>query len=177
MNKPTRRLTLLLLASSLLLTSCENLGPMLENTGGMAGLGAAAGAIIGGTTGNPNHRHQRAVVGGLIGAGTGAAISMAYKFSVQQRQYAQARANYALANNRSVMKSVKASDADYLMVPVRKERNNPKSASGLARVKVKKKSDGTLEAGSVDSTVYPSKHASSGSVMTVAGQDAVFYQP
>lgn len=177
MNKTTSRLIICAFSTSLLLTSCETLGPALENTGQMAGIGAAAGAIIGGATGDRHNQYQRAAVGGLIGAGAGAAISMAYKFSVQQRQYAQERANYALTQNRSVMKSVKATGADYVAVPVKAERGNPNSKSGVARVRVKQNRDGTLEAGSVESTIYPSTPASSGSLVAVGGQDAVFYQP
>lgn len=169
MNKTTRLLTTLSLTSCLLLSSCADMATVLENTGGMAGMGGALGGIIGANTGHGN-RHQRALIGGLIGAGAGAAISMIYKASVKQRSDAQARANYALTHNRSIMKSVKASGASHLSVPVKRDSSDPNSKAGVVRVKIKEKSDGTLEAGSTDSTLYAAGSPE-------ATKNAVFYQP
>lgn len=169
MNTTTRLLTTLSLTSCLLLSSCAEVANVLENTGGMAAMGGALGGIIGASTGHGN-RHQRAMVGGLIGAGAGAAASLIYKASLKQRSDAQARANYALTQNRSIMKSVKSSGATHLAVPVKRDTSDSRSKSGVVRVKIKKKSDGTMEAGSTDSTLYDADSPE-------ATRNAVFYQP
>jgi hypothetical protein len=157
-----------------MLSSCAGVSTALENTGGMAGVGAAVGAVIGANTGHGN-RQQRAVIGGLIGAGAGAAISLGYKASLKQRSEAQANANYALTRNSSVMKSVKASGAKYVAVPVKSDPNEPKSQPALLRVKVERSDDGTMKAGEVDPNAYPVETAKSGSEINVGGSPAVFY--
>jgi hypothetical protein len=143
----------------------------------MTTLGAVAGGLIGASTGNGSNRNQRVVVGALAGGAAGRAASAIYSATVNQRRFAQENANYALANNRSIMNSVKASDARYVAVPVKAEKGNPKSKAGIVRVKVKEKSDGTLEAVGTDSKIYDSVSGKTGSTVNVGGSDAVYYYP
>ncbi len=177
MTNKLHPITTALLIASLLLTSCAEVSRVLENPETMTKFGALAGAVVGAATGNGSNRGQRAALGALGGAGAGWVASKIYTATVNQRRYAQEKANYALANNRSVMRSVKAADARYVAVPVKAEKGNAKSKSGIVRVKVKEKSDGTLEAVSTDSKIYDNVSGKTGSTVTVGGSDAIYYYP
>jgi hypothetical protein len=110
-------------------------------------------------------------------AAAGVLLSLGYKYSEYQTRTAQEQANYALTRNKSVMNSVKSSGANYVAVPVKADKNDPKSKAGVVRVKVNKKSDGTMEAGTVDRAAYASTTASTGSPVKLGGSDAVYYNP
>lgn len=178
MNKTLQLNTLVILTCSLLLNSCAEMGPAMENLGAMAGGGAALGAIIGGATGHGGRdSRQRAAIGGLIGAGAGALVSLAYKASVQQQSQARERANRALTSNRSIMKSVNASGAKYVVVPVKAKQGAPDSKSRMVKVRVQRGADGALSAGDAGGTAYPTVAADNGDVVRVGGSEAVYLEP
>lgn len=178
MTNKLRLLTTSLLTASLLLTSCAEVSKVLEDPALMSQIGAVGGALVGSQVGNsPRQRQQNMVIGAAGGAGAGWLASKAYSATVNQRRYAQEKANYALTNNRSVMRSVKANNARYVAVPVKADKGGSKSKSGIVRVKVKEKSDGTLEAVGTDSKIYDSVPGKSGSQVKVGGEDAVYYYP
>jgi hypothetical protein len=175
MNKHTRDITVLLTATCFTLTSCAQMGTMLEDTQKTAAIGAALGAVAGAAIGGGNNRNVRrnAALGGLAGAGAGALVSMAYKASLQQQQQARERANYALAHDRSIMKSVKASGADYVAVKVKPKAGAPDQKSRLIKVKVKENADGTMSAGEAGGTAYPVEPVSSGESLRLGMNQAI----
>ena len=175
MNKTTQRITTALASCCLLLTSCADMGPMMENTGQMAALGAGIGALAGSAIGGGNGRNMRrnAALGGLAGGAAGALVSMAYKASLQQQQEARSRANEALAHDKGIMRSVKASGADYVAVRVKPKSGAPDNKSRMIKVRVKENGDGTLSAGEAGETAYPSVPADSGDTVKVGSSQAI----
>lgn len=166
-----------LLATSLFLTSCAEVSKALEDPALMTKLGAVGGGLIGSQIGdNPRQRQNNAMLGAAGGAGLGWLASKAYTASTNQRRNAQEQANEALVSNRSVMRSVKASNARYVAVPVAADKKTG-TKSGVVRVRVKEKSDGTLVATGTDSKIYDKVSSKSGGTVNVGGADAVYYNP
>lgn len=148
---------------------------MMENTGQMASIGAGIGVLAGAAMGGNNSRNMRrnAAIGGLAGGAAGALVSLAYKASLVQQQQARESANYALAHNKGIMKSVKASGADYVAVRVKPKSNAPDQKPRLIKVKVKENKDGSMSAGEAGATAYPVVPADSGEVIRVGSSQAI----
>lgn len=156
------------LLSSLLLSSCAEMGNMLNDTGLMTGGGAALGGIVGYATGDTRSERQRnAAIGAGLGALGGFALSKVYTASLEQQRQANARANAALSS-RSVMRSVSAKGTRYVAVPVKSQRKGGGTDlmkydvknRQLASTKVytpesqKKNTDGTVSLGWDDAYLY-----------------------
>ena len=159
-----RPVALVTVSSSILLTSCEQLG----NNSGLAALtggalGAGAGALIGGK----HHRGEGAIIGGVVGALAGFALSKAYQASQSQRALAEERGRRAVQSD-----TVRNSKAKYVAVPVPKAKGSSGGAS--SDLMVVNKSTGEP----VDNKVYEvssSSQLANGKVANIGGHQAVVY--
>lgn len=99
-----------------------------------------------------------------------------YKASVQQKQQARAHANQELAHNKSIMKSVSAGETSYVVTPGRV--TNPETgetAPAWMKMKVTKKSDGSLQAG--EPQPIEGSGGKNGEVVNAAGDPAIYLAP
>lgn len=99
-----------------------------------------------------------------------------YKASVEQQQQARSHANQQLASNKSIMKSVSASNAKYVVTPgTVKNTQTGQTAPALMKMKLTKNANGTYQAG----TPKPIEPVGgrSGQIVNADGDAAVYLAP
>ena len=91
------------------------------------------------------------------------------------RERAKASAARAVSTDRAVIKSVKSNRTKYVAVPIKaKNSKTGKTEDCLAKVHVKEKADGTIEATKAEEIAYPTIKLKTGQTVTVGGDLAVY---